>query len=178
MFQKLVFIAVSMCIVWSCAGPNAPKMSPEAYNDYIVGEQVAVLTHMLEVNSLLAENPEQAKLKLSEGIQRIQEGIENLKKLEPFNGNTEFRDAAIALFEFYDEAFSNDYNELLTLLIKLNTEGIENEAELNRVFEIPMQIEERERAFDEQFNLAQQQFITRNKIILQQNPLQNALEKQ
>jgi hypothetical protein len=87
------------------------------YNHDIIKEQVAINTKIENLfDSFKNYIPEKMDTVYAEAVTQLKAGMDSVSKMDAFDGNTEFRDAAIALFNIYDSVLNNEFKEMITLL--------------------------------------------------------------
>lgn len=101
--------------VFVACGPT-PEQGIE-YNDAIIEEQVIVLDKLDAAYEALANYEDQAGMDraLTAAQQQSDLSLENIKKMDGFDGTTEFRDAAIALFEVYKSITINELPQIVAI---------------------------------------------------------------
>lgn len=153
-------------LMWGSIGTFAQKFDDAVdYNDYIVNEQFAIIEEMEAWSTLISELAEKDVVltKLNQMLSQIEISIKKVKKLDDYEGNTAFRDAAIELFSFYGKICGNEYKELVEILYSEDL----GEEELTRMNEIVEDITIREQNYDEKFISAQKEFAEKHNFILE-----------
>ena len=128
------------------------------YNDFIIEQQDNVGTAINTMMNNLDADSATLWRSYYDGKSATFAAAENIKNLSGFNGNTEFRDASVALFLFYYSVFSNEYYQVLKIYTK---EGFADE-DLNSINGIIESIVDRETTYDENFAAAQEKFAKDN----------------
>ncbi|MFH0865571.1 MAG: hypothetical protein V1904_05225 [Bacteroidota bacterium] len=163
----LLFAAIIMLFISSCgskSGNSSDKLSFSSavdYNNFIIGQQENIVNKMNELSEAIdAENYTDATTKQEELVKQCKSGIDSVKALDAYNGNTAFRDEAVTLFNFYKEISEKEYKEMLDILKKENIA----ETDIQRMEEIRQDISKRENERDEAFGKAQKTFYKENDI--------------
>ncbi len=130
---------------------------PVDYNDYIIDLQdgigYSLDYYMLELNDSAAtyDDCEFAREVL---VMVIEDAVDSLKRLAPYDGNTDFRDRAVELFNFYYSIVQNEYKQIQDILF-LTDYTTEDEMRYNSLVD---DIVARETVYDDNFAAAQQAF--------------------
>jgi len=90
-----------------------------AYNNFIIDNQGYIIEKNINFVKALegSDSNKEAAEYYKALTEQTQQSIDSLEKLGSFNGNVEFKDAAINLFKFYQEAWS-EYKGLIDLKTK------------------------------------------------------------
>lgn len=170
--KKLITLAF---VVISLASNGQTFSDPVTYNDYIVDLQNSVGEKLLLFNNELSdeystyESVEPYFLALGVAMNNA---AEKMKTVPAYEGNSDLRDAAAQLFDFYVSIYNNEYKTLLAIVFsdELDVE------DLNNVNTIMEGVIEKEARYDNNFKIAQEAFATRNNISLTPNELQELIE--
>jgi hypothetical protein len=142
--KRLLFNSLSILFLITCLSSCAPtKEEAMNYNDKIIKEQKKVIKAENEVISAIKDKNMDILVVqgLNEGLSRqVDESIAAIEKLEKFDGNTDFKDAALKFMKIYREVVSKDYkawiDNLKIPIDKLTNEDLSQEkiivADLNR----------------------------------------------
>jgi hypothetical protein len=166
----VVVIAVRQFIGMGGGGASAIK-----YNDGIVGYQNKIIEKMLDLSNTFEKGTQvqmDAKLKALQA--QIVESLAGVSKMEAFKGNTRLRDAAIALFKFYQSIAENEYREIIDILSK-DPASI-SDSDKNRLVEIQNDITTRELGFDNEFQAAQKEFSRIHNFKMEENKYQKQID--
>jgi hypothetical protein len=157
-FKSILFLF--SFILLSVASFSQKFDDPVDYNDYIIGEQFAIIEKMEIWSTSLSELAEKEVVMsyLNDMSEQIEESIKKVKKLKDYEGNTAFRDAAVELFEFYGRLCKDQYVELVDILY---SEELGDE-EIERMNEIIEKVSEEETGYDDKFIGAQKEFAEAN----------------
>lgn len=147
--------------------------SPIRYNDYIIGLQMNVYNKIIElVKCFEICDDEELKKSYNEFGEEAKKSAEEIRRLDSFNGNTQFRENATQLFDFYVDVYENAYKELIDFIIK----GDNSEKAQARMNKIVEEISASETKYDNAFQTAQQQFATENNIEIIENEMQTEID--
>jgi hypothetical protein len=155
----------------------AQTKDPIAYNDKIVGYQNDVVSGMLSLNESISletstrESIEALRLEL---VKTAQTSIANTQKMPAYDGSTELRDAAVALFKFYEGVIKDEYKQMIDI-VYMEEITEEDYANLNIILQ---RVTEEEVAFDERFQNAQGAFARKYGLELIENELQEEIDEQ
>ena len=147
------------------------------YNDFIIGQQEKVIKAVLSMSDVMnAEkiNNDDLKAKYEMFGTECKKALDTIKTMDEFNGNKNFRDESIKLFEFYYEIYQKDYKELVDILVKGDKIS---EADIARMKEIQESITKRENIRDGAFAEAQNKFAAENNMQIVPNEVQNQIDK-
>jgi len=105
---------------FSVITPEGQKLEgPAAYNDYLVSEQNLIIQRFSALNKAYEsydkdkiEGAREALLHEIDGV------IANVEKLPPYEGDTELRDAALEMFQYYRQLTEKELKEIGDLLSK------------------------------------------------------------
>ncbi len=116
--MKKLIIALSLLVfaaVFSACGPT-PEQGV-AYNDAIVDEQELVMDKINAVYEAMKnyENVSGMDQALTAAQQQAKAGLENVQKMDDFDGNTDFRDAGVKLFEIYKSVTMNELPQIVEI---------------------------------------------------------------
>ena len=93
--------------------------SPSDYNTAIMDQAMRVEEEALNITRLLQErNFEEAQSAFQRGRDQTRRSLERLERISAFRGDDSLRQAAIRFVVFYNELFTNEYQEALDLLQK------------------------------------------------------------
>lgn len=181
LFSTLLLIPV-IVFMTSCSSKSGDKKSDKItfetaieYNDFIVKLQEKTIRKTLALGEVLVKGDSLAIHKsFDEFGTQAKASLDELKKLDTFEGEAELRDNALKLFQFYVTIYEKDYKEMIDLVTKKEI----SEKDLKRVDEIVAKVAADETQFDAGFAAAQQTFAKKHNMIIQQNNLQNEIDKQ
>ncbi len=180
MKKQLLFILALPLVMFltSCSEKKSDKISFSSaieYNDYIVKLQSKTIKEILILSDNM-KSGDSATIYASFdkfGTQ-AKASYEELKKLDTFKKDGEFRDKALELFKFYVTIYEVDYKEMIGLVLKKDI----SEKDIVRVDEIVNKVSLEEIKLDEGFAKAQQIFAKKHNIQIRENELQKEIDKQ
>ena len=163
------FLALLAILSVSCTDK---KTDATDYNNKIVNLQSSIVKKMLDLaSSFESGSTPLMNNKHRELINTCEEIIRQTYELESFDGNSDLRDAALKLFEFYLSISENEYREIIDIL------GREvNEDDLQRINEAVEDISIRESVLDNEFMMTQKTFVEKYGIRIIDNPLQKDVD--
>jgi hypothetical protein len=143
------------------------------YNNFIVGNQGYILEKNIAfVKAIKKEESNKKAEELYAAMEnQTQQSIDSVGKLCPFNGNAEFKNAAIELFKFYQEAWV-DYKSLLN--IKNKKERVQVLEDLKSRFNDKHSISEKK--CEEKFIKAHSDFSNKYHLYVQSTSLHEELD--
>ena len=112
---------------------------------------------------------DQHRLKI---IEQCDSSIAIVGAMEPFDGNSDLRDAAVNLFRFYKYIASTDFKRILEILDMDEP----TDADYEELDQIDAKIAERELPLDAAFQNAQKAFSDKNNLQLLKNEYQDAID--
>ncbi len=143
------------------------------YNDFIINKQTAVYSKIVElVNCMDKCDDTELRNKYKEFGDEAKDALKQVKRLTDFNGNTEFRDKAIDLFNFYIEVYETAYKELIDMYIK----GDISEKDQIHMNKIIGEVTVKEEKLDAAFQAAQQKFADENDMQIIENEIQKEID--
>jgi len=167
----LLWMVIAGALLFSCINTNTQAID---YNDKIIGLQSKIMRSMIDFSKTFSTNDKALMgKKYTELLASIDSALRGAEALQPFNGSSEFRDAAIRLFEFYDDVAKNEYGEIVAIFHKDNV----TQADADRIQELAEDISEREGVLDQQFATVQKAFAKKNGILLTDNKLQREIDR-
>lgn len=133
------------------------------YNNRIVGLQEQVVRQMVEFSESFESNdPELMEKRRQELLDTIKSALKDLEGLEPFEGSTEFREAAVSLLGFYRDTCDAEYKEIIEVYRKPEI----TQEDVDRVSAINKKIVEKEKTLSDAFLSAQQSFASSHEMKL------------
>jgi hypothetical protein len=161
LFLLLAFLPL---LLFTQCGPTTEDAI--AYNDKIIAEEFAVIGTIDELsNALGTYDPAKIELALNAAKAQVDKSIEAVKKIGDFDGNSEFLDATLNLFNVFKSQLNNEYKEqfeIYKLPIEQYTTKEENRYnELNKIIDTQYFP-----AFDK-FSKTQDEFATKWKFELE-----------
>jgi len=154
---KLSILLSALCSMLMFNAFSQPKTFDDAieYNDYIIELQTGISNAFQAfINSVTNDESVAAMASLAALISVIEEKIDAIQNLGPFEENTAFRDAGIELFKFYKTIAENEYQQILDIKFKPDA----TEDDYAKLEELVLKIQEKEKVYDEKFLSSQQDF--------------------
>lgn len=107
--------------------------SPADYNTSIMDEAAKIEKEALKITKEIQDkNFEGAQIAFQEGKDQTKKSLNKLERMSAFREDDALRLAAVDFVKFYDDLFSNEYQEALDLLKKGEKYSVE---EADRLFE-------------------------------------------
>ena len=143
------------------------------YNDMIIALQTRIIKSMIDFSkSFDKADKTLMDKKHAELIATIEGVLKDAETIKPFRDNTEFRDAAMEMFKFYDSIAKKEYLEIMNILKQDKPEA----KDLARINEIVKSISDRETNLDAKFQKIQQAFARKHGIKLTDNRMQKQID--
>jgi DNA-binding ferritin-like protein (Dps family) len=136
LFTFSVLLVASL--LFSCNNKPNPA-DAAAYNDIIVEEQSKIVSQFNVFSSALEAEREDyishLQIQLEALLKAIDNGITVVSAMEPFDGNTDFKEVTLTLFNTYKKVCQNDFKQLVHLMEKLENGEIteQEETEMDEV---------------------------------------------
>lgn len=135
------------------------------YHDFILEEQTLFTKGMSKLTDAINEsNSGEIKSCLNAQLTQAKGSWKLMKKMPEYNGNEEFRNSAILLFEFYYKMTKNQITKIVKIVDKV--EGVTIK-EKNHLDKLNKQIEKKETVQDDSFNKALEKFAKDNNFVQQ-----------
>jgi len=168
-----IVVIVALGVVGYFFSSGGSSAGAVAYNDRIIAMQTRVVRGMIDFSkSFDAGDKSVMEKKYKELLSTIQGVIKEAQSIEGFDGNTQFRDAAVEMFSFYDSIAKKEYKEIMDIL----TKETPDETDLPRINEIVTSISQREEQLDRKFQGIQQAFARKHNIMLMDNKMQKQID--
>lgn len=174
--KKLAFFStmvLGLFFMFSCGeGDTNGGQTPLEYNNQIISEQTKIMNLILEFGRNNSQDPnviDGIRMKI---VDQSEKSIKIVKAMAGYDGSTRMRDAAIALFTLYLDASKTSYKEMIDILKKGNNITVQD---VERIQQIQMELTEKEKPLDAEFQGAQKEFATKHKLMIQDNPLQQEI---
>lgn len=114
------------------------KNKARKFNDSLIIHQVRLMDNLNAINAIiLSGNTDSLQSQIEQTHQLVKKSIPEIKAVEVYPGGEIMKEKMIELFEFYDDLFSNDYQQYISVLQS-------DSAELSSLKTILMQIQFRE----------------------------------
>lgn len=140
--------------------------SASEYNDYIVNRQKSIYDYIFRISTAAKTGPEEAEKIINEAVPAIEKIISEIKALPPYNGDENFRNTAISLYEFYLTSFDKSYREIIAIN-KLGNK--KTKADKARQLQLSNDLTAAERGLDIAMKSAQRTFATANNMLVEDN---------
>ncbi len=141
------------------------------FNDIIVEEQTKIGQRLIDFNyAVEAGTDTDMPLKLT--LEQVKVSIAVVEKLSWQDGAA-LKKSALALFDFYKSIVSNEYKEMVSII---NHPEL-SEGDITQLNELIASITEREEKLDADFAAEQEAFAKMNNFTLEENELQDELDK-
>lgn len=115
-YMKKVFGLLSLVIVMMLVACGPTPEQAAAYNDKIIDEQIAIVDKIdALVESYQYYVPADMDAAYSSAMNQVTTGITNVTALEDFDGKTEFKDAALELFNAYKTVLESEHREMVQI---------------------------------------------------------------
>jgi len=168
-------IGIVVIIALGVVGYFFSRSSDQAvgYNDRIIALQTRIVQGMIDFSKSF-DTADKAMMdkKHAQLVSTIEGVIKEAKTIEPFDDSTEFRDAAVEMFHFYDSIAKKEYLEIVNILKK----EVPEDTDLARINEIVESISRREEQLDAKFQGIQRAFAQKHNIKLMDNRLQKQID--
>jgi hypothetical protein len=152
--RAAAMLIVPMLLLGGC---KDTRQQATDYNNRIVGLQEQVVRQMMEFSKSFESNdPALMEEKRMELLGTIKDALRDLDDLEPFEGSTEFRDAARRLLEFYRDTCDAEYKDIIDVYRKSEI----TQEDVDRVSAINEKIVGKEKDLSDAFLAAQQGFAS------------------
>ena len=177
-FSRL-FLLCGLVALASLSFAQAPKFKDAvAYNDYIVLQQTQVGEKIVAFNDAIADAENSAEVVRASHLELLNQtklAVKNLEAMGGYQGYSKLRDAALALYQFYERMVDKQYKEMMEILL-LPAPG---EAEIARLGEILQLITEEEKVLDETYLGAQEEFAKMHNFVLEapEDPFEEGSEE-
>ena len=114
--MKIIFpVILSSCLLLSC-GPDSGDAT--SYNDTIITEQNKVANKGEAFYAAMDISPEEMQKAFLAFCSQVDTSTVLTKQLGPFNGTTEFLDAALKSLQMYKFLCDNEYKSIVEILSK------------------------------------------------------------
>lgn len=173
--KKINCILIILIVLFSFAackpkGTDKPSFANAVeYNDFLVRQQKNVLgaqsvfSAAIDSIDFTPASEKVLKDKFDEFGKIAKLALDTVKKLEGYNNNTQFRDDAIKMFQFYYDAYNNEYREMIGLLLKGDKITPEDQSKMNEIGEA---VDVKEQLLINTFLESQKKFASENNIVL------------
>ena len=166
----LPLFAFSFLLLQSCATDSQKAL---AYNDAIINEQSKIITLSLDLVETMDTDISKCKDIRLAIIKQCDKSLAAINKLEGFEGSDRLKNAAIKLFSFYKEIYSDEYKKMFEILDK--GENI-TEEDLAYIQQMEVDVTEKEEKLDKEFADAQQELATKFNFQMEENENQEKID--
>ncbi len=169
--KKYFLIPVIVILLAGCKTKNTVGAKGVAYktaleyNEYIIHLQMDMKKDITEYTDAANVSIDEADKSLDKIINDASIKLKEIEGMPAFNGDTAFRNAAIALFSFYKTSFSNDFKEMHQLQRKVaaGTATDDVQEKLDKFEDV---VSEKEAPLDAKFQETQAKFAKENNLTL------------
>lgn len=144
------------------------------YNDYIVEQQTLIGEKLMTFFERFGEEDmSNAVIStiLDDLLNTVNDGVLAIKRLPAYEDDTQMRQAALELFQFYSKTIDQDYREMVNLVFGGNLD----DATAARFKEIVAKVQAEEVEYDLNFSSAQGAFAEKYDFTLEENELQEKM---
>lgn len=134
------------------------------YNDALIQNQSKISVYFTSIAKDLIVNPKVSDSLRQAAIIETIGLIDFTKRMNVFNGNSNFRDAGVGIFQYYLSAFQLEYKEIVQIFT--DSKGKPDETQLNRLEFLDRQLLIKEQPLDENFIREQMKFAFENDLEL------------
>lgn len=173
LLMKTIYTFLVLLLLLNVSCDTTPKMTALEFNDAIINEQTDIVKVMLEFSSTIETNIEEADNVRKQIISQCDSSLMKISALQDIEGGIEFKNAGIALFNFYKDMSKSEYHKILEILEKENI----NDEDLDELTKIQTTIESKEKQVDTRFQAAQTNFAKLNNLKIGGNELQNQIDQ-
>jgi hypothetical protein len=166
--MRIFFAAIFICLLIglgfnSCS--SKPKISPIAYNDSLVVQQIAVVDASASLQEVLdTYNKTDMQTMLGRLQGQINLSLAKSEAMGPYKDDNSFKDATLAFIRIYQELAQNEYRKAVQLLSKPDTlYAPEDEAVVEKIYASINQVTAEATL---EYEKAQQKFAEKNEINL------------
>lgn len=184
MKKTLLLLTMGFALLISSCGPGSEKgangvtyNNPQDYNDYIINKQTKIAKNLMAFGNAVNTDPKGTITSLDGYAKETQKDIEDVKGMPVYKGNSELRDAAVALFGFYERLFKEDYKKIAEVRAAAPDNNL-TEAQAQEINQVTEKLSADEVTFDNRFQKAQRAFAKEHKMRLLENELQSEIDKQ
>lgn len=178
--KKLCKLSLSIILTLALWGLNTgcqnSTKSPVDYNNEIIDNQSKIIQKIINLSNSFDKRDANEMENLYQVLKKqIDESIDTISNLDEYEGNTQFRDASIKLFKFYQSVVGKEYREMIDILKKKDSEL--SQKDVDRIDALTIDISKREEGLDEEFAKVQKEFADKYNIQIQENILQKKIDK-
>ena len=165
-------IVVLLLAVNACKNATPGKISFASaveYNDFLVKQQKDVLgtqtafSDAIDALDFSPSSDSNLTYKFRQFGKAAKIALDTVNKMEGWNNNTQFRDDAIKMFQFWNDAYNREYKEMINLLLKGQDLTDEDQDRMNKV---GADVDAKEQGLINTFLESQKKFASENNIVL------------
>jgi hypothetical protein len=138
------------------------------YNEYIISRQIQLQKDITEYTADAQISIDEADKGLDKMISDASVSLKDIEGMPPYNGDSTFRNAAIALFSFYKTRFGNDFKDMHQLKRKLEN-GTATDDDQQKLDKFSDNISAKEGPLDAKFKETQTKFAKDNNLTIIEN---------
>ncbi len=118
--------------------------------------------------------PGQMSMKLKDLREEIDLAIAGVSSIKDFKGDTELRDALLALLKFYKSISADQYKEMIRII---GQKSGTTQADVEKLQQMQNEISQQENGLDKRLAEAQKEFSRKHNIRVKKNELQEKIDK-
>lgn len=172
MKSKIFYLLISFFLL-SCSSERKEAVE---YNDKIISEQNKIIEKTIDFTASLqirnARMIDSFRLIL---ISQIDQSIEEISKMDSFEGYDSLRLAALDLFNFYKRVYENEFKEMVQIITKDSLSITEDDIIRHNI--LTRKIKNEEISYDNNFQKAQQSFAKKYNLNININQYQEILNQ-
>ena len=148
---------------------------PDEYSDYMVQEQMSVAQLYVELASVMAysDDPNAVNGKRMQVVQRLDQAIDKIGSMGPFEGSTAYRDDVLELLKKTKEVYVGSYVELTELVGRKGS----SIADLEVYYLKQEKVEKELGRLEDEVQKRQARFAGEHTMDLKEHPLQEQMER-
>lgn len=166
--KRILSLLVFLAAVTGAPAQLTKTGTAVEYNDLIIGEQVKIGEKIKTFIGVFTDSKDSAALQLAREaiVSQSLSGIDLVKQLTPYKGDTALKKNALRLFSFYAGIAANEYKQFVQVSFDAGKTNTEKAKEMQ---EIVNNIAGREKIYDKNFSDAQKAFAAKYNIDLKEN---------
>ena len=172
-FFSSMVLGLFLLLACSNAAETNGGQTPLEYNNQMISEQTKIMNLILEFGRNNSQDPnviDGIRMKI---VEQAEKSLKVVEAMSGYEGSTRMRDAAVKLFKLYLDASKTSYKEMIDILRKGAEISVED---VERIQQIQMELTEKEKPLDAEFQAAQKEFASKHKLMIQDNPLQQEID--
>lgn len=172
--MKPLFTFLVLALLLLQSFKSDTKITAIEFNDAIIDEQNKIIELTLQMVEYFETDLDKSEELRVIAVQQCTTSIANITKLETFKGGEKFKSSALALFTFYRDIFSDEFEKMILILKK--GENI-TEEDLEYLTKINDEINAREVELDANMEKAQSDFAIANNFSIEENEYQDEIDE-